>query len=131
MHHVVTGALVQGGQLLLAHRSPSRRWYPDVWDLPGGHVDSGETELEALHRELHEELGIKATEITPEPVARISERAAGLELGLWVVRGWIGTPTNAQPHEHDEIRWVGPDQLPVLHLAHADYLGHLTALFTD
>lgn len=114
----------------MAHRSPSRRWYPDVWDLPGSHVDRGETEREALHRELHEELGIGATEIVPEPIARISERAAGLELSLWVVRGWIGTPTNTQPHEHDVTKWVGPDELPRLHLAHADYLRYLTALLT-
>ena len=130
MHHVVTGALVRGDQLLLAHRSPGRRWYPDVWDLPGGHVDDGEDEFTALRRELREELGVDATEIDPTPVVRISAPASDLELGLWVVRAWTGDPTNDCPDEHDEIRWVGVDQLPGLELAHPECLALLTGLLS-
>lgn len=58
IHHVVAGALVAGDRLLLCHRSPTRRWYPNVWDLPGGHVEAGESEPEALRRELYEEIGV-------------------------------------------------------------------------
>jgi 8-oxo-dGTP diphosphatase len=130
VHHVVTGALVQSGRLLLAHRSPGRRWYPDVWDLPGGHVHAGEEELTALRRELVEELGIEAVDVVEEPVVRISDPASALELGMWVVRGWIGTPTNAAPDEHDEIRWVGARELASLELAHAGYVTLLTNLLT-
>ncbi len=32
---------------------------PNVWDLPGGHVDTGERRMDALVRELGEELGIE------------------------------------------------------------------------
>ena len=39
---LVAGVLVRGAEVLLGHRSPHRRWYPDVWDLPGGHVEPGE-----------------------------------------------------------------------------------------
>lgn len=45
VHHVVAGLLVRGTEVLLGHRSPGRRWYPDVWDLPGGHVEDGELHL--------------------------------------------------------------------------------------
>jgi 8-oxo-dGTP diphosphatase len=55
---IVAGAMIKDGRVLLCHRSPHRRWYPDVWDLPGGHVELGETPTEALKRELLEELSV-------------------------------------------------------------------------
>ncbi|GAA2693767.1 hypothetical protein GCM10010412_085480 [Nonomuraea recticatena] len=39
---IVTAVLRDGDRVLLCHRSAGRRWYPDVWDLPGGHVEEGE-----------------------------------------------------------------------------------------
>ena len=54
----MAGVMIKDGRILLCHRSPHRRWYPDVWDLPGGHVEPGETSTEALKRELLEELGV-------------------------------------------------------------------------
>ena len=52
MPEIVTAALVREGQVLIVHRSPNRHVHPDVWDLPGGHIDAGETELAALAREM-------------------------------------------------------------------------------
>ncbi|GLY33380.1 NUDIX domain-containing protein [Kineosporia sp. NBRC 101731] len=99
VHHVVTGALVRGDWLLLCHRSPSRRWYPNVWDLPGGHVDADESELEALRRELREEVGVDVAHIDDEPCARIRGGSddlpeGRLEQGIWVIRAWSGEPVN-------------------------------------
>ncbi|WP_084685963.1 NUDIX domain-containing protein [Nonomuraea coxensis] len=56
----VTAVLRDGDRVLLCHRNAGRRWYPDVWDLPGGHVEEGEDPKESLVRELREELGITA-----------------------------------------------------------------------
>lgn len=50
--------LVDGDRVLLAQRSKS----PDkgLWGFPGGHVEPGETALDAARRELHEETGLEA-----------------------------------------------------------------------
>jgi len=50
--------LVEGDRVLLAQRSKS----PDkgLWGFPGGHVEPGETALEAARRELREETGLEA-----------------------------------------------------------------------
>ncbi|MGZ0217669.1 MAG: NUDIX hydrolase [Acidimicrobiales bacterium] len=37
--------------------STNPRWYPDVWDTPGGHVDASETLAVAVQKELRAELG--------------------------------------------------------------------------
>ena len=59
MRHVVVAAMLcRGRSVLLCHRSPGRLWYPDVWDLPGGHVEPGEHPGQRPARELSEELGV-------------------------------------------------------------------------
>nr|WP_231918584.1 NUDIX domain-containing protein [Microlunatus sagamiharensis] len=35
---------------MLGHRHPARRWYPDCWDLFGGHVEPGESPEQAARR---------------------------------------------------------------------------------
>jgi 8-oxo-dGTP pyrophosphatase MutT (NUDIX family) len=40
---VAAAALVNSDRVLLSHRHPSRRWYPNVWDIPGGHIEDDET----------------------------------------------------------------------------------------
>lgn len=132
VHDVVAGALVRSGRVLLAHRSPLREWYPDVWDLPGGHVEEGESELQALAREVQEELGVQIVEHDPHPLGRVhlaGEGArAGMRLSVWAGRRWRGSPENQRPDEHDELRWVGPGELSQLALAHPGYVELLTPL---
>jgi 8-oxo-dGTP pyrophosphatase MutT (NUDIX family) len=58
MDRVATAILRSRDRVLLCHRRADRAWYPDVWDLPGGHVEPEGSPREALIRELKEELGI-------------------------------------------------------------------------
>lgn len=44
------------------------------WDLPKGHVDPGETDLECALRELHEETGIPRDAIELDPFFRFEHR---------------------------------------------------------
>jgi 8-oxo-dGTP diphosphatase len=119
MHGVVVGALVRQGQVLLVHRSPNRRAYPDVWDLPGGHIETGESELGALTKEMHEELGVQIETGSVSHLGRLNAGRGGesVLLSAWLVGDWQGTATNVAPDEHDEIRWFWPADLPAL--AHA------------
>ncbi len=122
--HVVVGALVDLDRILLGHRSPSRRWYPDVWDLPGGHVEQGESEVEALIRELREELDLRVLERDVVAVARLhlgDGSESSLTLSIWRVRHWQGVITNRAPDEHDLLRWFTAGDLAGLAPAHADY----------
>ncbi len=117
--------------MLLAHRSPSRRWFPDVWDFPGGHVEQGEAELPALARELAEELGVQDLVVDPFPLARIDDISDSLRLSIWTVRDWAGVPANRSPDEHDELRWVTPEEASGLVLAHRSYVDLLTRLLQE
>lgn len=122
MHKVVVAALVREGRVLLVHRSPNRRAYPGAWDLPGGHIETGETELAALTREMREELGVAIAPTSAIHLCRLDAGSGGesVRLSAWSVGEWRGTLTNVALDEHDEIRWFRPDELPPL--AH-DLLG--------
>ena len=114
VERVVGTVLRRGDRVLLAHRSPTRRWYPDVWDVPGGHVEPGEDGPAALARELAEELGVDAA-VSGEPFARV--RAADFVMDVWLIDAWSGEPVNTAPGEHDALAWVGAGDLAGLRLA--------------
>lgn len=111
---VAVAALVDGGRILLVHRRPGRASYPDCWDLPGGHLEPGESPEDAVRRECHEELGI-----TPDGVRPID--LAGSDPTLvkhaFAVVSWQGAPTNMAPEEHDGLAWFTADELDALTLA--------------
>src|SRR6478752_1843080 len=102
MDKVVVGALVREGRVLLVHRRPDKRAYPNVWDLPGGVIEPGESELDALTRELHEELGVRMDTGSVSHLCRVIGGPAGEPalISAWVVPDWDGTPSNLAPEEH-------------------------------
>lgn len=120
VHKVVVGALVSEGRVLLVHRSPNRRAYPNVWDLPGGLIEAGELELGALTRELHEELGVRIATDSASHLCRVTVEPADEPalLSAWLVRDWQGRPANTAPEEHDDIGWFGLDEPPSPATAH-------------
>jgi 8-oxo-dGTP pyrophosphatase MutT (NUDIX family) len=111
---VVLGALVGEGRVLLVHRSPNKRAHPNVWDLPGGCVEEGESELGALARELREELDVHIASDTASHLYRLTAGPADEPalVSAWMVRTWQGTPMNNAPEEHVDIGWFGLDTMP-------------------
>lgn len=101
-------------RVLLCRRAARRRWQPGTWDLPGGHVEAGETPAGALVRELHEELGVR---IAPPGAAPFHLSVPEFEMAVWVVRDWSGEAVNAAPAEHAEIAWFEADRVPAADLA--------------
>ncbi|TCV94971.1 8-oxo-dGTP diphosphatase [Luteibacter rhizovicinus] len=117
--HVVAGVLVDAaGRVLLAQRPPGKH-LAGMWEFPGGKLEPGETPLEALRRELDEELGIDVDLSATEPLIRIpwqyGERAMLLE--AIVVRRWHG---EARALDAQDIAWHAPRAVDPALLAPAD-----------
>ncbi|MFP3547153.1 NUDIX domain-containing protein [Rhizobium sp. SIMBA_035] len=45
------GIFMRDGLILLVRRALHKDWYPDRWDIAGGHVETGESVEEALVRD--------------------------------------------------------------------------------
>jgi 8-oxo-dGTP diphosphatase len=104
---VVAGAIVQDGRVLAARRTRPAT-HAGRWELPGGKADPGEREVAALERELREELGVDV-----EIGGRIGP---DVDLGDHAVlrclsARLVGPTTVIEPAEHDEVRWLHPDEL--------------------
>lgn len=63
---LLAGAVIRGGEgILLVERVPED-FLGGLFELPSGHVDSGETLLDGLVREVREETGLRIREITKD-----------------------------------------------------------------
>ena len=118
METVVCALLVRDDRMFLVHRRPDRQWFPNVWDLPGGHVESGETRAAALVRELREEIGVEIEPPRDEPILRLVD---GLDLTVWLIKEWSGEVANAAPDEHDSVGWFALDDALALEVADEEY----------
>jgi 8-oxo-dGTP pyrophosphatase MutT (NUDIX family) len=123
VHRCVAAIVCYQSRVLLCHRRSDRSWYPDCWDLPGGHQQPDETPKAALKRELAEELGISV--VSPLGPEFEQLRSGDTALRVWILDRWDGTITNASPSEHDRLGWFAPQDLPKVHLASVQYLSLL------
>lgn len=104
----VVGAMIeQDGRYLITQRSP-RATLPLLWEFPGGRVEPGETDGEALARELREEMGIGV--VVDERCIHVEHAYEDYDIDFCVYRCRLasGPVQNLRVHAH---RWVLPHEL--------------------
>ncbi|MDQ3640399.1 MAG: NUDIX domain-containing protein [Actinomycetota bacterium] len=112
---VVGAVIVDDAQrALVLRRSPSARYLPGLWDIVGGHVEVGESLLQALRREVTEETGWK---VLGEPSLvfvcdwQLAPDQPRRELDFVVsVAGDLASP-RLSPTEHVHHRWITRQEL--------------------
>ena len=113
---IVAAVIITEGRVLACERSAP----PEVagrWEFPGGKVEAGETDEQALARECNEELGVRV-----EVGARVGPDVP-LAHGRAVLRVYAARLLEGdrpQALEHTSMRWLAADELDSVHWLPAD-----------
>ena len=104
---IVAAVIVTDGRVLACQRSAP----PEVagkWEFPGGKVEPGETDAEALARECAEELGVRV-DVGPRVGPDVPLAHGRAVLRVYAVRLLDGDRPRAL--EHTAMRWLSADEL--------------------
>lgn len=115
--HVVAGVLRDAGGRVLLSRRPSGGHLPGLWEFPGGKIEPDESPVEALRRELREELGIAIGPSRPLVSIRHEYAEKIVRLSLFEIHSFQGTPAGI---EGQPIGWFAPADLDAAEMPAAD-----------
>ena len=115
---VVAGAIIRKNKKILLTRQP--KWQ-NKWTLPGGHIEQGESILEAARREAEEETGLR---LEPVKVVCFGELINSKDfyrpahfIYFDCVLDVIGGELKLQKDELSEAKWLTPQEALRLDLA--------------
>ncbi len=108
--HAAVAVLVrEDGQVLMGQRPEGKAW-AGWWEFPGGKVEAGELPIEALVRELQEELGIAVEQAYPWLTRQFDYPEKTVKLHFYMVRAWHGEPYGK---EGQLLLWQQPNAVEV------------------
>jgi 8-oxo-dGTP diphosphatase len=114
---VVAAALFDAqGRVLIAER-PAGKHMAGWWEFPGGKVAAGESDTQALARELREELGIESRAVAEIMTLSHEYPDRVVDLVLWRAEIMRGEP---QSLDAQQLKWVDPRALGAEKMLPAD-----------
>ncbi|MEY4294698.1 MAG: hypothetical protein RLY82_386 [Pseudomonadota bacterium] len=112
---VAVGVLIDNEGRYLMTTRPEGKVYAGYWEFPGGKLEVGESVVQALHRELIEEIGVEisAAHTTVWREQIVDYPHALVRLHFCKVTHWTGALTM---HEGQTFEWVilPPSVVPIL-----------------
>lgn len=113
----VVAALIWDKDKFMICRRPEYKTRGLLWEFVGGKVETGETNEQALIRECKEELGVEISVISAFTDVVHEYSDISVHLTLFNAKITAGT---VQMLEHEDIRWITPDEISNYEFCEAD-----------
>lgn len=107
--------LHKDNKLFIAKRADTKSFLPGKWELPGGHIDHGESLPDGLNREFQEEFSTAIT--VGRPFYEFTYRRDKDGVDVHVIEVIIfsqlqdGQEIKLDPAEHSEYKWLAEDEI--------------------
>jgi 8-oxo-dGTP diphosphatase len=112
----IAGIASEEGRFFIARRLPGGDM-GGKWEFPGGKVEEGESDTEALVREYNEEFGVPVT--VGSFLGSASFEHQGLLHTVNAYQIYFSAPSFSL-REHTEWRWAGPEEIEKLDFVESD-----------
>ena len=111
----VVAAVIARGDRFLVCKRPVHKRHGGLWEFPGGKYEPGESDFDAVQRELWEELGVRSSS-NEKPLFEIQDDASQFLIAF------LSAQIEGEPQclEHSELGWFTVTQLAQLSLAPSD-----------
>ena len=115
--NVAAGLILCNGKILIGQRKHGKT-LEYKWEFPGGKLEQGETYEQCLAREMMEEMRLKI-----EVGEHFMDSAYDYDFGEVILHCYWATCSNPNVPavlDHEQYKWVAPDELPQYDFAPAD-----------
>lgn len=106
---VVAAIIERSGRFLFGKRSPHKRSAPGYWCPISGRVEPGESQADAVVREVREETGLRVVAV--EKVGECDTHDGSALIHWWRVRLEGEAPARLANDEHTELAWVTLEEM--------------------
>ena len=114
----VVAAVIQSGDEFLACRRSPQKNLAGKWEFPGGKVEFGETDVEALTREIKEELSV---DVQVGDLVAVSRSISGpQQIVMYTYFAQLISLKPTYSSDHDQLLWVTKTGLESLDWAELD-----------
>lgn len=116
---VVAAIVVDSHHRILMAQRADWQHQGGKWEFPGGKIESGETHMQALARELKEEIDVQIDQQACELFKAVHHDYSDKQVSLYfyLVKGFSGT---AKGLEGQPIMWVNAQTLPQMAIPDAN-----------
>ncbi|MBA3544951.1 MAG: NUDIX domain-containing protein [Nannocystis sp.] len=110
--HVVAAIIERDGRFLVGKRSPHKQSAPGYWCAVCGRIEAGESQADAVVREVHEEVGLSVQAV--EKVAECDTHDGSALIHWWLAAPLDDSRAALLGDEHTELRWVTLEEMRAL-----------------